>query len=247
MTNIAINGFFGKMGQAILLESKSLSSCIITIGIDKEELIESKSIDNIQLTSDISEYADYFDVVIDFSLPKPSLEVAKTCTTLNKPLVIGTTGFTETDLNVLSSHSKNIPILLAPNMSIGVNASFNAISTLSKLLPAHKVHIEETHHKNKADSPSGTALKFANIVCEARGEKLGDITSKHCPITLQSHRKDTEIGVHTITFRGFADEIVFTHTADNRNIFANGALKTAEWLTLQKPGFYNYQNYMDSI
>ena len=247
MTNIAINGFFGKMGQAILLESQSSSSCIITIGIDKEELIESKSIDNIQLTSDISEHADYFDVVIDFSLPKPSLEVAKTCTALNKPLVIGTTGFTETDLNILSTHSKNIPILLAPNMSIGVNASFNAISTLPKLLPAHKVHIEETHHKNKVDSPSGTALKFANIVCEARGEKLGDITSKHCPITFQSHRKDTEIGVHTITFRGSADEIIFTHTADNRNIFANGALKTAEWLTLQKPGFYNYQNYMDSI
>ena len=247
MTNIAINGFFGKMGQAILLESQSLSSCIITIGIDKEELIESKSIDNIQLTSDISEHADYFDVVIDFSLPKPSLEVAKACTALNKPLVIGTTGFTETDLNILSTHSKNIPILLAPNMSIGVNASFNAISTLSKLLPDHKVHIEETHHKNKVDSPSGTALKFANIVCEARGEKLGDITSKHCPITFQSHRKDTEIGVHTITFRGSADEIIFTHTADNRNIFANGALKTAEWLTLQKPGFYNYQNYMDSI
>ena len=247
MTNIAINGFFGKMGQAILLESQSSSSCIITIGIDKEELIESKSIDNIQLTSDISEHADYFDVVIDFSLPKPSLEVAKACTALNKPLVIGTTGFTDTDLNVLFSHSKNIPILLAPNMSIGVNASFNAISTLSKLLPAHKVHIEETHHKNKVDSPSGTALKFANIVCEARGEKLGDITSKHCPITFQSHRKDTEIGVHTITFRGSADEIIFTHTADNRNIFANGALKTAEWLTLQKPGFYNYQNYMDSI
>ena len=247
MTNIAINGFFGKMGQAILLESQSLSSCIITIGIDKEELIESKSIDNIQLTSDISEHADYFDVVIDFSLPKPSLEVAKTCTALNKPLVIGTTGFTETDLNILSTHSKNIPILLAPNMSIGVNASFNAISTLSKLLPDHKVHIEETHHKNKVDSPSGTALKFANIVCEARGEKLGDITSKHCPITFQSHRKDTEIGVHTITFRGSADEIIFTHIADNRNIFANGALKTAEWLTLQKPGFYNYQNYMDSI
>ena len=247
MTNIAINGFFGKMGQAILLESQSSSSCIITIGIDKEELIESKSIDNIQLTSDISEHADYFDVVIDFSLPKPSLEIAKTCTALNKPLVIGTTGFTETDLNILSTHSKNIPILLAPNMSIGVNASFNAISTLSKLLPDHKVHIEETHHKNKVDSPSGTALKFANIVCEARGEKLGDITSKHCPITFQSHRKDTEIGVHTITFRGSADEIIFTHIADNRNIFANGALKTAEWLTLQKPGFYNYQNYMDSI
>ncbi len=247
MTNIAINGFFGKMGQAILLESQSLSSCIITIGIDKEELIENKFIDNIQLTSDISMYTDYFDVVIDFSLPNPSLDVAKICARLKKPLVIGTTGFSEKDVNALSSHAKNIPILLAPNMSIGVNASFNAISTLSKLLPDHKVHIEETHHKNKIDSPSGTALKFANIVCEARGEKLGDITSKHCPITFQSFRKDTEIGVHTITFRGSADEIVFTHTADNRNIFANGALKTAEWLTHQKPGFYNYQNYMDSI
>ena len=247
MTNIAINGFFGKMGQAILLESQSLDFCTITIGVDKEELIETHSLGNIRLTSDISEHADNFDVVIDFSLPNPSLEVAKICVSLNKPLVIGTTGFTDTDLDEISNYSKHIPILLAPNMSIGVNASFNAISTLSKLLPEYKVHIEETHHKNKVDSPSGTALKFANIVCDARGEKLGDISSKDCPITFQSYRKDTEIGVHTITFRGTADEIVFTHTADNRNIFANGALKTAEWLTHQKPGFYNYKNYMDSI
>ena len=247
MTNIAINGFFGKMGQAIFLESQSLESCIVTVGADKEELIEVNSSGNIQLTSDISKHADNFDVVIDFSLPKPSLEVAKICVVLNKPLVIGTTGFTETNLKEISNYSKKIPILLAPNMSIGVNASFNAISTLSKLLPSYSVHIEETHHKNKVDSPSGTALKFASIVCEARGENLGDITSKHCPITFNSHRKNTEIGVHTITFRGPADEIIFTHTADNRNIFANGALKTAEWLTQQKPGFYNYKNYMDSI
>ena len=247
MTNIAINGFFGKMGQAILLESQNINSCTITIGIDKEELIERNSCNSIQLTSDLSKHPNDFDVVIDFSLPSPSLELAKICVSLNKPLVIGTTGFTDTDLDEISNYSKNIPILLAPNMSMGVNASFNAISTLSKLLPGHKVHIEETHHVNKVDSPSGTALKFANIVCEARGEKLGDISSQNCPITFQSHRKDTEIGVHTITFRGTADEIVFTHTADNRNIFANGALKTAEWLMQQKPGFYNYKNYMDSI
>ncbi len=247
MTNIAINGFFGKMGQAILQESKTIESCEVTVGSDREELITTSSLDNIKLTSDISDYVDSFDVVIDFSLPNPSVVVAKVCSELSKPLVIGTTGFSEADLSEIFNYSRKIPILLAPNMSIGVNASFNAISTLSKLLPDYKVHIEETHHKNKIDSPSGTALKFADIVCDARDEKLGDINSKDCPVTFQSYRKDTEIGTHTITFRGLADEIVFTHTADNRDIFANGALKTAEWLTRQKPGFYNYKNYMDSI
>lgn len=247
MTNIAINGFFGKMGQAIFQESQSLESCIVTVGVDKEELIKTKTLKNILLTSDISKYADNFDVIIDFSLPDSSLKVTEICVTLNKPLVIGTTGFAETDLNLIMNCSKKIPILLAPNMSIGVNASFNAISILSKLLPNHKVHIDETHHKNKVDSPSGTALKFADMVCVARGEQLGDITSKHCPITFKSHRKDSEIGVHTITFKGSADEITFTHTAENRDIFANGALKTAEWLIQQPPGFYNYKNYMDSI
>ena len=92
MINIAINGFFGKMGQAILLESQNLSSCVITIGNDKEELIESNSVDNVRLTSDISEHVDNFDVVIDFSLPNSSLEVAKICVAHNRPLVIGTTG-----------------------------------------------------------------------------------------------------------------------------------------------------------
>tara|TARA_B100001287_G_scaffold180692_1_gene152347 strand:- start:3281 stop:4024 length:744 start_codon:yes stop_codon:yes gene_type:complete len=247
MTNIAINGFFGKMGQAILLESHNLNSCIVTVGSDKEELVNKNSIDNIVLTTDISKCADNFDVVIDFSLPNSSLVVAKVCSDLNKPLVIGTTGFTEKELELISNYSKKTPILIAPNMSIGVNASFDAIATLSKLLPDYKVNISETHHKNKVDSPSGTALKFANVVCDARGESLGDITNENCPITFQSFRKDTEIGLHTITFKGSADQIVFTHTADNRNIFANGALRTAEWLAQQKPGYYNYQNYMESI
>ena len=247
MTNIAINGFFGKMGQAILLESQDLKSCKVTIGCDQKELVEKKSIDNIILTTDLSKHVKDFDVVIDFSLPEPSLNIARICSELKKPLVIGTTGFSKSDLDMIVDYSNKIPILIAPNMSIGVNASFNAITILSRLLPNYKVHIEETHHKNKVDSPSGTALKFANIVCDARGVNLGNITSKDCPVTFQSHRQDKEIGKHTITFRGPEDQIEFTHTADNRNIFANGALKTARWLSQQKPGYYNYQNYMDSI
>ena len=123
-------------------------------------------------------------------------------------------------------------------MSLGVNATLKSISELSKLLPNYEISIEETHHKNKIDSPSGTALKIAEVVAESRDIKPADINIK-------SYREDGEIGVHKTIFKSDDDEIIIYHNAYNREIFALGALETSQWIAKQKPGFYTYQNYME--
>ena len=115
-----------------------------------------------------------------------------------------------------------------------------SISELSKLLSTYKVSIEETHHKNKVDSPSGTALKIAEVIAEARGinpEK----------IDIKSFREDGEIGVHKTIFKSNDDEIIIYHNAYNREIFALGALETSQWIARQKPGFYTYKDYMEDV
>ncbi|MBK47360.1 MAG: 4-hydroxy-tetrahydrodipicolinate reductase [Gammaproteobacteria bacterium] len=246
MTNIAIHGFFGRMGQAIFLEARQMKSLSVTVGIDQEQTISDKTVEGVQLTNTLESLRDEFDVVIDFSLPTPSIINAQKCSDSKVPLVIGTTGFTKQQHEKIKNLSKNIPILLAPNMSLGVNVSLDALAYIAKMLPDYRVTIEETHHVNKVDSPSGTAIKIANVICESRGIDLGDIENKDCPIEFLSHRKDTEIGTHTIYFKGQNDDIVFTHNASNRNIFANGSLRGSRWIVKQKPGLYSFKQFMDS-
>ena len=234
---IAINGFFGRMGQSIYEQSKDLDFNV-TVGVDLKEKI---SIDNeIHLSHSLSECSDLFDVVIDFTLPAPSLNTVKQCELLGKPVTIGTTGFNEMQRNTLYESSKKIPILFAPNMSVGVNAALRSIEDLSNILSSYKVSVEEIHHKNKVDSPSGTALKIAEVVAKARGTNSNDID-------IRALREEGEVGVHKTTFKSDDDEIIIIHNAFNRKIFAKGALETSQWISMQKPGFYTYKNYMDSI
>ena len=234
---IAINGFFGRMGKSIYELSKVLDFNV-TVGIDvKEKILDDV---DVHISHDLSECSDLFDVVIDFTLPSPSLITVKKCEHLEKPITIGTTGFSDEQKKSLYESSKKIPILFAPNMSVGVNATLKSIENLSKLLSSYDVSIEETHHKNKVDSPSGTALKIAEVVADARGSNLNNIDIK-------SFREEGEIGVHKTTFKSDDDEIIIFHNAFNRKIFAKGALETSQWISKQKPGLYTYKDYMDSI
>ena len=236
-SKIAINGFYGRMGQAIFNLSLE-NNFTVSVGIDKKDKL--KTIEGLKLSESLTELKEFYDVVIDFSLPEPSVKAVKECESLGKPITIGTTGFTDEQKKIIADASKNIPILLAPNMSKGVNASLQSISDLTRLLSDYEVSIEETHHKNKVDSPSGTALKIAEVIAEARGinpEK----------INIKSFREDGEIGVHKTIFKSNDDEIIIYHNAYNREIFALGALETSQWIAKQKPGFYTYKDYMEDV
>ena len=247
MNKIAINGFYGKMGQAIYSQSIKIPSLVVTVGCDVASKINAKETSDIKLTDKLSAVENLFDVVIDFTLPTPSLSTLNQCHEMRKPAVVGTTGFTKEQLEEIKQLSKDIPILLAPNMSMGVNVSIESLSYIAGMLKDYEITIEETHHINKVDSPSGTALKMANVIADAANLTLGDIESKDCPIKFISNRENTAIGTHTITFSSEQDEIVLTHNANTREIFAIGALRTANWIKTQDVGFYNYKDFMDSI
>ena len=244
--NIAINGFFGRMGQSIFEESKNHQNTIITIGCDVKDKIEQSNFGNVILTSNIDQHAEQFDVLIDFTLPQPSLNLINKCVSMKKPITIGTTGFTAEQMQQVVSASEFIPILLAPNMSRGVNASLDGLARISKSLKGYDILIREIHHVNKVDAPSGTALKMAQVICDNQSIELGDIESKDCPIKFTSLRENTEIGTHEVVFSGSSDEIRLLHIANNRSIFAKGAIETAVWVKEQKPGLYTYKEYMES-
>ena len=232
---IAINGFSGRMGQAIYELSKKLNYNI-TVGCDLKNNLKDSS--SLTLTDDLSSVENLFDVVIDFSLPNSTISLIEKCLKMKKPITIGTTGFNEGHKNIISSASKNIPIMVAPNMSLGVNSSLKVISDLSKILSDYEVSIEEIHHKNKVDSPSGTALKIAEVIAKSRNINPSDIF-------INSIREEGEIGIHTTTFKSNNDEIIIHHNALNRSIFAEGALKTAVWISTQIAGYYTYQDFME--
>ena len=255
LNKIAINGFLGKMGQSIFNQSKDSSKYDVRVGCDKTELINELKLNpeewhrksgGVLLTSDLTESKDLFDVVIDFSLPNSSMELITTCSQLNKPITIGTTGFTEEQIEKIKLASKTIPILLAPNMSYGVNVCFNTLSTLAKKLDGYSITITETHHKSKLDSPSGTAIKMAEVICNAKNIELGDVKSSDCPIKIESHRINSEIGTHEVVFKDGSNEITLTHKAYSRSIFAIGALDTSLWIANQTPGLYHFNDYMSS-
>ena len=236
-SKIAINGFFGRMGQAIY-ELSLEQKFNVTLGVDKKEKLQPTL--NLKLCDTLSKYPESFDVVIDFSLPEPCLNAVKECRILNKPMTIGTTGFNSSQKKILIDASRDIPLLLAPNMSIGVNATLRSISELSKILSKYEVSIEETHHKNKLDSPSGTALKIAEVISKSRQSSISDIK-------IESYREEGEVGIHKTIFKSQDDEIILYHNAYNRKIFAQGALDTSQWISKQSSGFYTYENYLEDI
>ena len=236
-SKIAINGFFGRMGQAIY-ELSLEQKFNVTLGVDKKEKLQPTL--NLKLCDTLSKYPESFDVVIDFSLPEPCLNAVKECRILNKPITIGTTGFNSVQKKTLIDASRDIPLLLAPNMSIGVNATLKSISELSKILSKYEVSIEETHHKNKLDSPSGTALKIAEVISKSRQSSISDIK-------IESYREEGEVGIHKTIFKSPDDEIILYHNAYNRKIFAQGALDTSQWISKQSSGFYTYENYLEDI
>ncbi len=186
-------------------------------------------------------------VVIDFTAPESSLNVANVAVRLGNPAVIGTTGFTAAQVKELEAAAKHGPLFWAPNMSVGVNSLLQILPKLVEILgPAYDLEIMEIHHNKKADSPSGTALKLGQALAAARGQELDDV--KRCcregiigprtkpEIGVQALRGGDVVGDHTVYFFGPGERIEVTHRAHSRETFAQGALRAARWLRSQPAG-----------
>jgi 4-hydroxy-tetrahydrodipicolinate reductase len=242
MCNTFISGATGKVGRILVervledldlkLVGGSASKESKDLGKDLGALI-GKSIININLTEGISARKD-IDLIIDFSRPQNSIQVLKFARKENIPMLIGTTGFNEDELNEINEISKEIPLLIASNTSMGI-ALFKKIIDYSKevLNVASSVEIHEQHHEEKKDSPSGTAINLKDQLKEILPNK---------DIHIVSSREGDSPGVHTIKL-SFEDETLeISHKASDRSIFAKGAIIAGKWLKDKPPGLYTMQD-----
>jgi len=196
------------------------------------------------------------DVLIDFSFPSATEQHALLAAELGKAMVIGTTGLNEKETESVKKAALTIPIVWAPNMSMGVNLLFALVEKAAAMLKGYDIEIIETHHRHKKDAPSGTALRLAEVAASARGLKPEDIIT-HGRKGNVGERPDTQIGIHairagdiagehTVLFATKGERIELTHRASSRECFAIGALKAAEWVLGQKPGLYTMQDVLCS-
>ncbi|MFO7717168.1 MAG: 4-hydroxy-tetrahydrodipicolinate reductase [Thermodesulfobacteriota bacterium] len=186
-------------------------------------------------------------VVIDFTAPAVTVSVAQTAADTGNPMVIGTTGLSEVQQEELAVAATRTPLFWAPNMSVGVNVLLELLPQLVRMLgDLYDVELSEIHHKFKKDAPSGTALKLAQVLAEAKGWDLKQV-AQYCREGIIGERPKDEIGVqtlrggdvvgdHTVYFFGPGERIEVTHRAHSRETFAQGALRAAKWIGRQKPG-----------
>lgn len=192
------------------------------------------------------------DLLIDFTFPQVTLQNAEVCARLGKAMVIGSTGFTPEEREGLTAYANQIPIVFAPNMSVGVNVCFKLLKDLAKTLgDDFDVEIVELHHNKKKDSPSGTAVKMGEVVADALGRDYNQVANYHregmCgertaeEIGMQTVRGGDIVGEHTVYFIGMGERIELTHRAMSRDMFARGAIRAAAWLGDKGPGLYDMQ------
>jgi 4-hydroxy-tetrahydrodipicolinate reductase len=194
------------------------------------------------------------DVVIDFSHPDASMEHARSCASSKMPIVIGTTGFTTAQRAELEKLGHQIPLVVAPNMSVGVNVVIGIAAELArKLGEGFDVEILEAHHKRKKDSPSGTALKLAEEIAAATGRSSSDFrkaregqVGERPPheIGIQALRGGDVVGEHTVFFLGEGERVELSHRATSREQFARGALRAAAWVQGKAPGLYDMRHVL---
>ena len=195
------------------------------------------------------------DLLIDFTFPEVTLKNVETCARLGKKVVIGSTGFTPAQRAEVQKFAETIPVVLAPNMSVGVNACFKLLKETAKILgDGFDVEIVELHHNKKKDSPSGTAVRMGEIVAETLGRDYNQVANFHregmCgertkeEIGMQTVRGGDIVGEHTVYFIGMGERIEITHRAMSRDMFARGAVRAAGWLGDKQPGLYDMQDVL---
>jgi len=250
--NITITGALGRMGKILIKrisKNKNLKLFSLT------DLKSGKTINGIKIQKNNIEAFKKTDVIIDFSHPKASLEVLDYAKKLKKRVIIGTTGFNSKQNNLIKNYSKKIAIFKSGNMSLGINLLEYIVSIFSKKIPeSYQIGISDNHHKRKVDYPSGTALMLANAVSKGKNKNLESIKGKiflNRSGSLQKNkvnflitRKGNTIGKHSVNFNNKIENIELKHTAFSRDLFADGALNAAVWISKKNKGLFNMQNML---
>ena len=264
MADIAVAGAAGRMGRYLIqacsqtdgarcaVASEHASSSLL--GSDAGELAGIGPI-NVPVAADLQPLLDQFDTLIDFTRPDATLAHLELCQRAGKRMVIGTTGFSADQKALIATAAHTIPVVFAPNMSVGVNLCLKLLQTAAQVL-GDQVDIEiiEGHHRHKIDAPSGTALRMGEVVAQALGRDLSECAvygregetgaRDRQTIGFATVRAGDLVGEHTVMFADIGERIEITHKASSRMTFANGAVRAALWLADRDPGLYDMHDVL---
>ena len=252
--NLAITGCLGRMGQQLIRSSKSNKNFNLVALTENKPI--NKKIAGIKLNLNTVETFKKTDVIIDFTIPKCTLEILKIASKLKKRVVIGTTGFTQKEEVLIKEYSKKTPILKAGNMSLGVNLLMYLTEIASGALGENYLSkVFEIHHKHKKDYPSGTALMLGKGIADGKSKNLYNLIGKKFlnkksfpfgkKINFNSIRKSEIIGEHEVKFSNGKEIITLNHEAFNRALYSDGALTAAKWLISKRAGLYSMRDLLN--
>ena len=245
---LVISGCCGRMGRSIATLALSDSTCSIgaaleapgheAIGHDYGAVLGRTANLQVPVVDDPREAIKRGDVLVEFTVPAVTVEHVGLAQQLGKPMVIGTTGLSEAQVGTLRSAAKTIPIVFSPNMSVGVNVLFELAQAAAQRLGASfDVEIVESHHRQKTDAPSGTAKRLADVLASARKQPSASVP-------VHAVRAGDIVGDHTVIFAGPSERLELTHRAHSRDVFAQGALKAAQFIVRQRPGLYDMSHVL---
>ena len=260
---VAIAGAGGRMGVALLEAATSTDGVSLGAALDMpgSRLAGRDAGDAVAnargviVGSDAAKALASSDVLIDFTRPEGTLAHVRACRAARKAMVIGTTGFEAAQLDEIRAASREIPIVMAPNMSVGVNVTMKLVELAAKALgPDYDVDVFEIHHKLKVDAPSGTALKLGEVAARARGTTLEKdavyarhgVTGERKPGTIgfAVARGGDIVGDHTVYFAGPGERVEITHRSSSRATYAQGAIRAAKFVATRPPGLYDMQDVL---
>ena len=254
--NLAISGCLGRMGQQLIKSSKSNKNFKLVTLTENKRINKKMAGISLDLNTELA--FKKVDVIVDFTVPKCTLDILKIASKLKKRVIIGTTGFSQKEEALIKKFSRKIPILKAGNMSLGVNLLMYLTEIASKSLnDDYLSKIFEVHHRHKKDYPSGTALMLGKGVADGKNKNLYNLIGKKFlnkktfpygkKINFNSIRKGEIIGEHEVTFSSGKEIIKLNHEAFDRALYSDGALTAAKWLTNKKPGLYSMRDLLNFI
>lgn len=264
MTNIVITGASGRMGRALIeatleAEGASLSGATVRssstlVGADAGELV-GQGQRGALIQSNLDAFASSSPVVIDFTTIEATLDHLQWCVTQGVPCVIGTTGFSDAQEMMIAEAGATIPVVYAPNFSVGVNVVFDLLDRASRVFgDSVDIEVIEAHHRHKVDAPSGTALAMGRVVANALDRDLNQVAvygregqtgaRPREQIGFATVRAGDVVGDHTVLFAAEGERVEITHKASSRRTFANGAVRAAIWASTQQPGLYSMRDVL---
>ena len=252
--NLSISGCMGRMGQQLIKSSKKNRSFKL-VSLTESRLIN-KKISGLKPSKNNIDAFKRSNVIIDFTVPKCTLEILKIASKLKKRVVIGTTGFSKTEENLIKKFSRKIPILKAGNMSLGINLLMYLTEIASKSLGDNFLSkVYEVHHKHKIDYPSGTALMLGKGIADGKNKNFYSLIGKKYlnkksfpfakKINFNSIRKSEVIGEHEVRFSSGKEIIKLKHESFDRALYSEGALTAAAWLMSKKAGLYSMRDLLN--